>query len=79
MKIKVVDKKYEEVLTLPKAKRHKPMKQHMLFRVILRIASSFDLWGAHFKCKKIGMEKCKLEEKIKTAENMKKDTSISNF
>lgn len=48
MKIKVVNKKYEEVLALPKAKRHKPMKQHMLFRIILRIASSFDLWGTHF-------------------------------
>lgn len=56
MKIKVVHKKYEEVLALPKAKRRKPMKQHMLFRIILRIASSFDLWATHFRCKKIGME-----------------------
>ena len=48
MKIKVVNKKYEEVLALPKAKRPKPMKQHMFFRIILRIASSFDLWGTHF-------------------------------
>ena len=62
MKIKVVNKKYEEVLALPKAKRHKPMKQHMLFRIILRIASSFDLWGTHFQCKKIGMEKLGKDE-----------------
>ena len=62
MKIKVVNKKYEEVLALPKEKRHKPMKQHMLFRIILRIASSFDLWGTHFKCNKIGMEKLKKNE-----------------
>lgn len=62
MKIKVVNKKYEEVLALPKAKRHKPMKQHMLFRIILRIASSFDLWGTHFKCNKIGMEKLRKDE-----------------
>lgn len=57
MKIKVVNKRYEEVLALPKAKRPKPMKQHMLFRIVLRIASSFDLWATHFKCNKIGMEK----------------------
>lgn len=62
MKIKIVNKKYEEVLALPKAKRHKPMKQHMLFRIILRIASSFDLLGTHFKCKKIGMERLGKDE-----------------
>ena len=45
MKIKVINKKYEEVLALPKAKRFKPMKQHLFFRIILRIASSFDLWA----------------------------------
>lgn len=56
MKIKVIHKKYEDVLALPKAKRHKPMKQHLLFRVILRIASCFDLWATHFRCNKIGME-----------------------
>ena len=57
MKIKVVNKKYEEVLALPRMKRRKPMKQSMFFRIILRIASSFDLREAHFKCNKIGMEK----------------------
>ena len=62
MKIKVVNKKYEEVLALPKAKRHKPMKQHVLFRIILRIASSIDLWETHFQYKKIGMERLKKDE-----------------
>ena len=57
MKIKIVNKSYEDVLALPKAKRHKPMKQSMFFRVLLRIVSSFDLWATHFKCRKIGMEK----------------------
>ena len=57
MKIKVINKKYEDVLALPKVKRFKPMKQHLFFRLILRIASSFDLWATHFKCHKIGMEK----------------------
>ena len=62
MKIKVINKKYEEVLALPKAKRFKPMKQHMFFRLILRIASSFDLWATHFQCHKIGMEKLGKDE-----------------
>ena len=57
MKIKVINKKYEEVLALPKAKRHRPMKQHLFFRIILLIASSFDLMATRFKCRKIGMEK----------------------
>lgn len=57
MKIKVVNKTYEEVLALPKLKRHKPMKQHLFFRIVLRVASSFDLWKTQFTCKKIGMEK----------------------
>ncbi len=62
MKIKIKNKRYEEVLALPKAKRPKPMKQHMLFRIILRFISSFDLWATHFKWKKIGMEKLGKDE-----------------
>lgn len=62
MKIKVANKKYEEVLALPKMKRCKPMKQSMFFRIILRIASSFDLRATHFKCNKIGMEKLQKKE-----------------
>ena len=57
MKIKVVDKKYEEVLALPKAKHYKPVKQNIVFRIVLWIASCFDLVATQFKCKKIGMEK----------------------
>lgn len=57
MKIKVIHKRYEEVQALPKMKRPKPMKQHLLFRIILRVISSFDLWATHFTYKKIGMEK----------------------
>lgn len=57
MKIKIKNKTYEEVTAIPKAKRIKPMKQHMFFRALLRIVSSFDLWATHFKCRKIGMEK----------------------
>ena len=54
--------KYEDVLALPKVMRRNPIKQHLFFRIILRIASSFDLWGTHFKCNKIGMENLKKNE-----------------
>ena len=62
MKTTVVNKKYEDVLALPKEKPFKPMKQSMFFRVILKIASSFDLKATNFKCNKIGMEKLKIDE-----------------
>ena len=55
MKTTVVNKSYEDVLALPKEKPFKPMKQSMFFRVILKIASSFDLKVTNFKCNKIGI------------------------
>lgn len=73
MKIKVVNKKYEEVLALPKTKHRKPMKQSMLFRIILRIASGFDLRATHFRCKKIGMEKLGKKEHGKVEFNLCKN------
>ena len=62
MKTTVVNKGYEEVIALPKEKRFKPIKQSMFFRVILKVASSFDLWATHFKCNQIGMEQLKKDE-----------------
>lgn len=62
MKTTVIDKSYEEVIALPREKRFKPMKQSAFFRVILKIASSFDLAATHFKCNKIGMEQLKPDE-----------------
>lgn len=57
MKIKVKDMKYEDVLALPKEKYRKPMKPHLIFRLLLRIASAFELIAVGFRCRKIGMEK----------------------
>ena len=62
MKTTVVSKRYEEVVALPKEKRFKPMKQSMFFRVLLKVASGFDLAATHFKCNKIGMEQLKPNE-----------------
>ncbi len=57
MKIRVVNKRYEDVLAMPKMKHHKPMKQHIFFRWLLKALSYFDLKATNFKCNKIGMEK----------------------
>ena len=62
MKIKVKNMRYEDVLALPKEKYYKPLKQHMLFRLVLRIASSIDLFMTRFECNKIGMEKLNKDE-----------------
>jgi hypothetical protein len=62
MKTTVINKRYEDVIALPKEKRFKPMKQSLFFRVLLKVASSFDLAATHFKCNKIGMERLKAGE-----------------
>lgn len=62
MKTTVVNKRYEDVLALPKEKRFKPMKQSMFFRVLLKVASGFDLAATRFKCNKIGMEQLQSDD-----------------
>ena len=57
MKIKTVNKSYEEVMALPREARREPKKPHWLFRTLLRVASIPDLWATRFHCKRIGMEK----------------------
>ena len=57
MKIKTVSKSYDEVMALPQEKRDRPKKPSILFRTLLRIVSTPDLWATHFRCRKIGMEK----------------------
>ncbi len=62
MKTTVINKGYEEVMALPKEKPFKPMKQSLFFRVLLKVASSFDLKATNFKCNEIDMEKLKKGE-----------------
>ena len=62
MKTRVVNKRYEEVVSLPREKRFKPMKQHGFFRVLMRTLSIFDLKAVNFKCNKIDMEFLKKDE-----------------
>ena len=62
MKIKVVDRTYEQVLAQPPQVHKKPKKPSLLFRTVLRAASAPDLLATHFHCEKIGMAQIKSDE-----------------
>lgn len=57
MKIKTAKMNYEEVLALPAAIHQKPIKQRLLFRVVLLLLSVWDLWMTRFTYRMIGMER----------------------
>ena len=62
MKIKVVDRTYEQVLAQPPQVHKKPKKPSLLFRTVLRAASAPELLATHFHCEKIGMAQIKSDE-----------------
>lgn len=57
MKIKTKRLSYDEVMALPHAKHKDPKKPSILFRTIVRVASSFDLMSARFKYTRTDMGK----------------------
>ncbi|MBD5525668.1 MAG: 1-acyl-sn-glycerol-3-phosphate acyltransferase [Lachnospiraceae bacterium] len=57
LKIKTAKMSYEEVLALPVTIHQKPIKQRLLFRVVLLLLSIWDLWMTRFTYRMIGMEK----------------------
>ena len=57
LKIKTAKMSYEEVLALPATIHQKPIKQRLLFRVVLLLLSIWDLWMTRFTYRMIGMEK----------------------
>ncbi len=57
MKIKAIPASYEKVASIPPEKHIQPLKPHIFFRTIMKIASLPDLWSTHFRCRRIGMEK----------------------
>ena len=48
MKIKTVEKAFDEVLALPRPRHAKPKKPSVFFRTLVRVISSIDLWKARF-------------------------------
>lgn len=62
MKIKVVEKSYEEVMALPKQKHKKPHRPNLFFRTLMRLVSIPDLKKTSFKFERVGMEKLAKKE-----------------
>lgn len=62
MKIKVVDKSYDQVLALPREEHRKPLKPSILFRTLLKLLSAADLKATNFHCRSIGMERLGADE-----------------
>ena len=57
MKIRTVEKSYEEVLAMTPKKHQKPLRTNWFFRTLLKVVSLPDLFAVHFHCNKIGMER----------------------
>ncbi|MBR5126882.1 MAG: 1-acyl-sn-glycerol-3-phosphate acyltransferase [Roseburia sp.] len=62
MKIKKIEKSYQEVLAMPQKEHKKPLRQMGILRPILKVACWFLLLFSRFSYKKIGMEKLKKGE-----------------
>ena len=62
MKIKTAKMGYEEVLALPVWEHEKPIRQRLLFRMILLLLSVWDLWMTRFTYRTVGLEKLGKDE-----------------
>lgn len=62
MKIKKVEKNYQEVLAMPQPKHKKPLRQVGILRPILKLVCRVLLFFSGFSYQKIGMEKLKEKE-----------------
>ena len=57
MKIRTREMPYDKVLALPRSLHEKPRKQSVIFRMLMKVLSFFDLLRIGFEYQKIGMEK----------------------
>lgn len=62
MKIRTAKMGYEDVLALPVPPHEKPVRQRLLFRIILLLLSIWDLWMTGFTYRTKGLEKLAKEE-----------------
>lgn len=62
MKIRKIEKSYQEVLAMPQPAHRKPMRQMGFLRPVLKLACGFLLLFSRFSYEKIGMEKLKKGE-----------------
>ncbi len=57
MKIKLVEKSYDEVIALPPEPHKLPKKPNIFWRTIMKLAGLPDLLSTGFKCEKVGMDR----------------------
>lgn len=57
MKIKTAKMRYEDVLALPAPVHLKPVRQRLIFRLLLFLLSIWDLWMTRFTYRMTGMER----------------------
>ena len=62
MKIKAVEKSFDEVMALPKAAHPKPKKPNWFMRTLVRLLAVGDLKATHFQYDEVGMERLKKDE-----------------
>jgi 1-acyl-sn-glycerol-3-phosphate acyltransferase len=61
MKIKVVKKSFDEVMSLPRPRHVYPKRTSLPFRALMRLSSRAGLKATGFTCERVGMEKWKGE------------------
>ncbi len=57
MKIKLIEKSYDEVMALSPEPHRLPKKPNVFWRTIMKLAGLPDLLSVGFKCEKVGMDK----------------------
>lgn len=57
MKIRTMEKSYDEVMALPRMEHQKPLKPSTFLSLVMRAAAIPDLIATHFKYEKINMDK----------------------
>lgn len=62
MKIKIINKSYDEVKSMPSPKHKKPIKQSLVLPTIVKLITIFDFIKAKFKCEKINMDQLNKKE-----------------
>ncbi len=57
MKIKIIEKSYEDVMALPTPEHQKPKKINLFFRTLVKLLSKLNLWKYHIRYDEQGMER----------------------
>jgi len=62
LKIKTMEKSYDEVMALPRPKHEKPLRPNIFFRTLMKLVSDPELKKVKFTCEQVGMEKIGKDE-----------------